>query len=107
MEAPILSIKVKGLDALQALSIKGPGVGALKVKGLGALGARGVEVETLRLGGAKAAKGVTIKAVELEGAKLATTGKGTVLTATGIDHGCELWTIKGAKTAAAAKGGAA
>jgi hypothetical protein len=98
---PLLSIKVKGLDALQALTIKGPGLGALKVKGLGALGARGVELETLRLGSAKAAKGFTLRAVELEGAKLATTSKGTVLTATGIDHGCELLTIKGAKTAAA------
>jgi hypothetical protein len=101
MEAPLLSIKVKGLDALQGLTIKGPGLGALKVKGLGAIGARGIEFETLRAGTAKAAKGVTLRAVDLEGVKLATTSKGTVLTATGVDHGCELLTIKGAKAAAA------
>jgi hypothetical protein len=65
------------------------------------LGARGVEFETLRLGTAKAAQGATMRAVELEGAKLATTSKGTVLTATGIDRGCELLTIKGTKAAAA------
>jgi hypothetical protein len=63
MEVPAVSIKIKGMDAINALAGKGQLLGGMKLKGAAALG----QLEGARLG---AAKGLTVSGLELETEKV-------------------------------------
>src|SRR5512138_3917673 len=96
VEIPMISIKIKGLQAIQALGANG----SLNLKGAAVLAQDAAshlgQVEAIRIGAVKAGKVVAVKTVEVEGA-----GTGA------LGANCPLAEIEAKKIYIVAKGAAA